>query len=93
MAEVFVTLFDSKFLPQGMALHQSLQKHCQCFQLWIICIDEKSYDILTSLALPNVNILSLATLESVKHKEVKLERLTLSIAGASAHGLYNGSSQ
>ena len=38
--EHFVTLFDSKFLPMGMALHDSLMIHAQPFHLWILCMDE-----------------------------------------------------
>ncbi|HAO68133.1 MAG TPA: glycosyl transferase, partial [Verrucomicrobiales bacterium] len=41
--EHYVTLFNSLFLPQGLALYQSMVKKVQDFNLWILCVDEETY--------------------------------------------------
>jgi hypothetical protein len=33
--EHYVTLFDSLFLPQGLALHMSMERHAGVYTLWI----------------------------------------------------------
>lgn len=38
--EHFVTLFDSGFLPQGLALYASLQNQGEPFILWVVCMDK-----------------------------------------------------
>jgi hypothetical protein len=38
--EHFVTLFDSSFLLQGLALYDSLSMHGEPFVLWVVCIDQ-----------------------------------------------------
>jgi hypothetical protein len=67
--EHYVTLFDRVFLPQGLALHASLQRHCQPYQLWILCIDHDTYQVLTRLSLSNVKLL---WLENVITEELLL---------------------
>jgi len=64
MTEHFVTLFDYKFLPQGLALHASLVEHCEDFVLWILCLDSQVERKLKELSLINVRLLSLASLET-----------------------------
>ena len=43
--EHYVTLFDSLFLPQGLALHASLQQHAGEHRLWVLCVDELAHDL------------------------------------------------
>ena len=47
--EHFVTLLDSLFLPQGIALHRSMERHIDKYQLWILCVDDEAYEILNKL--------------------------------------------
>ena len=47
--EHFVTLFDSLFLPQGLALHISMERHLKDYTLWSLCVDDKSHEILNKL--------------------------------------------
>ncbi len=70
-AEHFVTLFDSKFLPQGMALHSSLMSHAEPFHLWILCMDDLAESRLRSLSLPNVSLIPLKEVETKELLEVK----------------------
>jgi hypothetical protein len=69
--ENFVTLFDSTFLPQGLALHASMQRHLGLYRLWILCVDELAHDLLARLALPNCSLLKLSELETDSLRAVK----------------------
>ena len=40
--EHFVTVFNSLFLPQGLALYDSMQKNLDSFKLWVVCVDQKT---------------------------------------------------
>ncbi len=70
----FVTLFDSLFLPQGLALHASMQRHIKHYTLWILCVDDEVHQVLQILALPNVRLLLLSQLETADLLRVKAER-------------------
>ncbi len=72
--EHFVTLFDSWFLPQGLALHDSLQQHGGEYRLWILCMDDDAQQVLRRLELPNVQLLSLSDVETPELLRVKLGR-------------------
>ncbi|HQT31485.1 MAG TPA: glycosyl transferase [Thiobacillus sp.] len=72
--EHYVTLFDSLFLPQGLALHTSMERHAGEYTLWVLCMDEASFDFLKTVELPNIRLLRLAELETDALRAVKLER-------------------
>jgi hypothetical protein len=72
--ENFVTLFDKKFLPQGLALYYSMIKHIKNFTLWIVCIDQLVYDRLNLLNLSNVKLLNLNDLETKELLSIKNRR-------------------
>jgi hypothetical protein len=74
--EHFVTLFNSLFLPQGLALHMSMERHVREYVLWILCVDDETYDVLGRLDLPNVRRLKLSDLEAPELQEVKPGRTT-----------------
>lgn len=74
VVEHFVTLFDGRFLPQGLALHASLQRHASCHTLWILCVDEQAYSVLTDLRLPNVRLLRVEDVETAEILAVKPTR-------------------
>jgi hypothetical protein len=63
MMEHYVTLFDMAFSPQGLALHQSLQRHAGRHTLWVICMDVEVERMLRQLDLPDVRIIPLAEAE------------------------------
>jgi hypothetical protein len=70
----FVTLFDSLFLPQGLALHTSMQRHIKQYTLWVLCVDDSVHAFLQKLALPNMRLLKLSQLETADLLKVKGER-------------------
>jgi hypothetical protein len=72
--EHYVTLFDSLFLPQGLALHMSMERHVKSYCLWILCVDDVAYEALKKLQLPNVMPLQLSKLESSELLRIKPTR-------------------
>jgi hypothetical protein len=72
--EHFVTLFDSAFLPQGLALHASMRRHVPSFRLWVLCVDDWAHDLLTRLDLPDCTPLRLSAIETPELLAVKPER-------------------
>lgn len=72
--EHYVTLFDSLFLPQGLALHMSMERHVKEYTLWILCVDDEAHEVLKKLQLPNVCLLQLSKLETEELLRVKPTR-------------------
>ena len=71
MTEHYVTLFDSVFLPQGLALHHSLLEHGGDCVLWVLCLDDACFQTLKRLDLPQMRLLDLADLETPELLAVK----------------------
>jgi hypothetical protein len=73
--EHFVTLFDSYFLPQGVALIRSMERHIATeFKLWIVCLDDVTYYYFSKLNNPNLSLLRLPDLETTDLLEIKPHR-------------------
>ena len=72
--ENFVTLFDLLFLPQGLALHRSMERHSGNYTLWMLCMDDEVHEILSQMKLPNVQLLQLSLVETKELKRAKPER-------------------
>ncbi|MDN5249913.1 glycosyl transferase [Betaproteobacteria bacterium LSUCC0117] len=66
-----MTLFDSQFLPQGLALHISMERWIKNYKLWILCIDESTYNILEQLKLNNVKLIHRDVFESEELLKLK----------------------
>ena len=47
----FCTLFDKNYLYQGVALYQSLERFCNDFRLYALCMDQRAHAMLTRLGL------------------------------------------
>jgi len=69
--EHFCTLFDSGFLPQGLALYASLRRHANPFVLWVLCMDEVVENVFKRLAFPEVRCISLQSIETPQLLSVK----------------------
>jgi hypothetical protein len=74
LPERFVTLFDSNFLPQGLALRESLARHSPGSELWVICMDERLEASLARLALPGLVPIALRELEDERLLKAKANR-------------------
>jgi len=57
--EHFVTVFNSLFLPQGLALYDSMQKNLDSFKLWVVCVDQKTVEILSTFNYEHLKIIDL----------------------------------
>lgn len=69
--EHYVTLFDAAFLPQGMALIDSLERHAGPHALWVLCLDDEARRVLDGLGNPNVRTIALADVETAELLAVK----------------------
>jgi hypothetical protein len=74
LTEHYVTLFDSVFLPQGLALHHSLLEHGGDCVLWVLCLDHACLQTLQRLDLPQMRLLDLSQLETSELRVVKPSR-------------------
>lgn len=72
--EHYVTLFDGFFLPQGLALNISLKRHAGEYTLWVLCMDDAAYEALRKVALPNVRLLALGTVETAALRRARSTR-------------------
>lgn len=59
----FCTYFDTHFMQRGLALYESLKRHCAMFKLWILCMDRTSYETLARLNLPGIELIALEAFE------------------------------
>lgn len=71
----FVTVINSKYLPQAIALHQSMiNRILNPFRLWIICVDVDTFEFLTKLELTGVELIELTRVETKELLKVKTKR-------------------
>jgi len=74
MTRYFCTYFDRNYLPRGLALYRSLQRHCPDFQLWVLCMDRICYEVLTTLGLPGVHAIALDDYENGDNELLEAKR-------------------
>jgi hypothetical protein len=72
--EHYVTYFNNLYLPQGLALYSSMERHLSEYTLHILCLDDEVSSVLDQLNLPNVQLLKLSELETEELKRVKQTR-------------------
>lgn len=72
---IFCTLFNWAYLPQGIALYRSLQRtRGDDFVLYVLCMDSYTQELLEGLALPNMRLIPLSSVEDEGLLAVKPER-------------------
>ena len=72
--ESFVTIFNTLYMPQGLALHKSMERHLENYELWIIGVDDECHNALSKINLSNVKLIKLTAVETKELLEVKRER-------------------
>jgi len=71
---IFCTLFDSGYLPQGLALLQSLERHVAGMRLWVLAMDDRCHRLLTALAHPALRVLQLEDCECEELRQARRQR-------------------
>jgi len=74
MKRHFCTLFDKNYLYKGLSLYNSLVRHCPDFTLWILCMDEQTYEVLDKLHLEKARLIWRADFEDSELIKVKPTR-------------------
>lgn len=67
----FCTLFDYNYIHFGLLMYHSLLKKCDSFHLYIYAFDDKAYEILSSLQLKHITLVSLKEFEDERLLSVK----------------------
>ena len=49
MKTTLCTLYNSLYLDKGLVLYDSLKECCADFILYVLCMDEKCYDVLSEI--------------------------------------------
>lgn len=70
----FCTLFDSNYLDKGLVLYDSMKAVMENFRLYILAMDEPCCQILKSMELPNVVVISLQEFEDEELRQIKQQR-------------------
>lgn len=72
----YCTVFDAQYLPQGLALYESLMRHSSIpFKLDVLSLDSECERIMRALALPNVYVHSEDRFVVAMHlEEVRINR-------------------
>lgn len=68
----FATVFDKKYLFQGLALYESLRKFSKGSLLHVLCLDDETHSILSTLALSGMMPVSMSEVlspELVSHRD------------------------
>lgn len=70
----FCTLFDSNYFARGLAMYESLVRHCPLFHLYIFAFDEKLAIILEKMNLKYVTVVTLRDFEDEELLAIKSTR-------------------
>lgn len=70
----FITLFDSKYLAQGLSMVRSLLRTTPNARMWVVAADEGVTQVLAAVALPGVRVVPLSGVETDGLKAVRPSR-------------------
>src|SRR6266545_3388136 len=59
----YCTYFDQHYLTRGLTLYRSLKRHSASFKLWVLCLDDPTYEVLSKLNLPDLLPVALKNFE------------------------------
>lgn len=70
----FCTYFDKFYLAKGLAMHASLMRHSSWAKLWILCMDDYTFELLKRMQLKNVHLIRLGEFEDPQLLSIKNSR-------------------
>jgi hypothetical protein len=70
----FCTYFDENYFVKGLCLIRSLQKHCPNFVIFVLCLDDFTFDNLKKLDINSVKLIHLSKIENPEILEAKYNR-------------------
>lgn len=70
----FCTLTTLEYLPKCIALLDSIESHTDSFHIWICCMDDTVYDILSRMSLENVTLIKFSDIEDNSLRAAKKNR-------------------
>lgn len=68
------TLFDHNYLDKGLAMYESLENVCKDFELYVLAMSDRCYDILIDLDYPHIKPIKLEDFEDEELLKVKPTR-------------------
>ena len=68
------TLFDHNYLDKGLAMYESLEKVCDEFELYVLAMSDKCYEILVDLNYPHIKPIRSVDFEDEELLKVKPTR-------------------
>lgn len=68
------TLFDHNYLDKGLAMYKSLERVCKDFELYVLAMSDRCYEILTDLNYPHIKPIKLEDFEDEELLKVKPTR-------------------
>ncbi|MFN9630895.1 MAG: hypothetical protein ACK59A_11805 [Cyanobacteriota bacterium] len=71
---VFCTHFDRHYLPQGLALFSSIQRHAPGARLWVLALDQRCHELLSALDHPALRVMALDEVETPVLREARANR-------------------
>ena len=74
MKRYFCTLFDSNYLIKGLTMINSLNIHCKEFEIYVLCIDNKTKSFLENINISQVKCIELYDVENKSLLKAKKNR-------------------
>ncbi len=74
MKKYFCTLFDKNYLIKGLTMIISLTKHCEDFTIFVLCLDDKTREILEKSNIEQIRCINLSQVENDELKFAKSKR-------------------
>lgn len=68
------TVLTKGYLIQGLAFYRSLKMHTSRFWLWVLCVDDTSFNLLKKMNLANVTPISLEQIRTEKLAHIEQQR-------------------
>lgn len=68
---MYCTYFDSGYLPRALTLIDSIRSQGDFSEIWVLCLDDASFEYLNTVKITGVNTFSLQHLEVIEPRLIK----------------------